>query len=201
MRNTLLILTLTLVSFLPAFAQNETAPMIENDINYENWNHKNVFGEGKTKLRDFAEGKKLVLVVYFAAWCHNWRHEAPFLQKMYEKYRDQGFAIIGVAEYDSIENTKANLDKLLINFPVVYESESLSERTETKMYKYRTSVGDTRKWGSPWHIFIDPSTMEKKGDVLVRRAFTISGEVEDEKVEAFIRERLGLAPGAPATGK
>lgn len=175
-----------------AHSQNETAPLVENDIQYENWNYRNVFGDGKTKLRDFAEGKKLVLVVYFSAWCHNWRHEAPFVQMLHEKYKDSGLGVIGVAEYDSVEQTRGNLNSLSITFPTVYESDSLSERTNTKMYTYRTSVGDTRKWGSPWHIFIETSSMEAKGDVLVRRAFTVSGELEDEKVEAFVRERLGL---------
>lgn len=197
----ILIITLTAVFGISAFAQKETAPLVENNIQYENWNYKNVFGDGKTKLRDYAEDKKLVLVVYFAAWCHNWGHEAPFIQKLYEKYKNDGFGVIGVAEYDSVEMTRGNLQGNSITFPAVYESESLNDKTKTKMYEYRMSVGDTRKWGSPWHIFIETSKMEKKGDVLVRRAFTVSGEVEEEKVEAFVREKLGLPAETPAVVK
>lgn len=198
---TIILITLTAVFSLTALAQNETAPLVENELKYENWHYKNVFGDGKTKLRDFAEGKKLVLVVYFAAWCHNWRHEAPLIQQLHEKYKDRGLGIIGVAEYDSVEKTRKNLNDLFVTIPAVYESESLSDRTNTKMYAYRTSVGDTRKWGSPFHVFFETSQMTEKGDVVVTRAFTVSGEVEDEKVEAFIRERLGLPRENPSTPK
>lgn len=201
MRTILAILIMTVASFAPALAQNETAPLVDSSIEYENWHLKNVFDDGKTKLRDFISDKKLVLVVYFAAWCHNWRHEAPFIQKMHDKYKDQGLGVIGVAEFETVERTRTNLNELKIMFPVVYESDALSARTETKFYKYRTAVGDTRKWGSPWHIFIETASMEKKGDVIVRRAYTVSGEVQEGPVEAFIREKLGLAPEATPMGK
>ena len=41
------------------------------------------------------------MVVYFAPWCGNWRHEAPVAARLYEKYKDQGFEVIGVSEYGS----------------------------------------------------------------------------------------------------
>ncbi len=47
------------------------------------------------------------MVVYFAPWCGNWRFEAPVAAKLYEKYKAQGFEVIGVSEYASREDVKA----------------------------------------------------------------------------------------------
>jgi thiol-disulfide isomerase/thioredoxin len=185
-------LVILLFSFVFASAQTEQAPIVEKDLNYKNWTYKNVRGEGETNLRDFAQGKKLVMVVYFAPWCPNWKHEAPFAQKMYEKYKASGFDVIGVGEYDTVEKMKTNLEALKITFPAVYESDSTAAKQKTLHYEYRKAVGDTRSWGSPWNIFIEPAVMEKKGDVLLKKAFIVNGELIEAEAEKFIREKLGL---------
>src|SRR5215210_4421180 len=108
-----------LFSFVFVSAQTEQAPILEKELNYKNWTYKNARGEGETNLRDFTKGKKLVMVVYFAPWCPNWKHEAPFAQKMYEKYKANGFDVVGVGEYDTVEAMKTNLETFKITFPVV----------------------------------------------------------------------------------
>ena len=188
----LFILAILLLSFTFAFAQNEQAPVVEKELVYKAWTYKNVRTGQDMNLRDLTAGKKLVMVVYFAAWCPNWKHEAPFAQKLYEKYKANGFEIVGVAEYDSIDNTKASMDNYKITFPVVMESESRAYKQNTLHYQYRRAVGDTRNWGSPWNIFLQPSMLEKKGDVLVKKAFIVSGELIEAEAEAFVREKLGL---------
>jgi thiol-disulfide isomerase/thioredoxin len=181
-----------------ALAQNEQAPIIERDIEYKDWTYKSIRTGDEVNLRKFAAGKKLVIVVYFAPWCNNWRHDAPMLQRLYDKYRAAGLEIIAVGEYDPLEMMKANLDALKVTFPAVYESQSRAEKTSTLHFGYRRTTGDDRNWGSPWYIFLTPATIEKKGDALVRRAFVINGEMIEEEGEKFIRDRLGLA--APPTG-
>ena len=191
---TLFILAILLLSSAFAFAQNEQAPVVEKELAYKDWTYKNVRADAQINLRDFAKGKKLVLVVYFAPWCPNWRHEAPFVQRMYEKYKAAGFDVIGVGEYqDSPEQMKTNLETFKITFPVVLESDSRAAKQTTLHYGYRRFVGDTRSWGSPWNIFLQPALLEKKGDVLVQKAFIVNGELIETEAEAFIREKLGLA--------
>ncbi len=159
---TLLFFAILLLSFTFAPAQNhEYAPVEEKDIQYKNWNYKSVSG-GEINLRDFAKGKKLVMVVYFAPWCPNWKLEAPIAQRFYEKYKADGFDVIGVGEYDTIEAIKTSLDTLKVTFPVVYELDikDAKERTDAKQktlhYAYRQTTGDKRNWGSPWNIFLIP---------------------------------------------
>lgn len=174
------------------FGQNEQAPILEKEISYKNWTYKNVRTGDEINLRDFAKGKKLVMVVYFAPWCSNWRYDAPMLERLYEKYKANGLDVIAVGEYDPVDSMKANLDTLKITFTAVHESESRADKQKTLHYEYRKSTGDTRGWGSPWYIFLMPSMMEKKGDTLTKKTFVINGEMIEADGEKFIREKLGL---------
>jgi hypothetical protein len=82
---TLLLLAVTLFSATFALAQShEYAPVQEKEISYKNWNYKSVRDGKEINLRDFAKGKKLVMVVYFAPWCPNWKLEAPVAQRLYD---------------------------------------------------------------------------------------------------------------------
>lgn len=174
------------------FGQNEQAPIVEREISYKNWTLKSIRTGEDVTLSDLAKGKKLVIVVYFAPWCGNWRWDARFLPRLYDKYKDKGLEIVGVGEYDPVTNMKTNLDSLKITFPAVYESESRDDREKTKHFDYRRSTGDSRKWGSPWYIFLTPAAFEKKGDTLVKKTHVINGEMIEVEGEKFIRERLGL---------
>ncbi len=187
-------LGIILFTFVFTFGQNEQSPIVEKEIDYKNWTYKDVRTDKDVNLRDFTKGKKLTMVVYFAPWCGNWRHDAPMLEKLYEKYKGNGLDIIAVGEYDPIVSMKSVFDTLKLTFPVVYESVSRSEKEKTLHYQYRRSTGDTRGWGSPWYIFLTPSVMEKKGDTLTKKTFVINGEMIEAEGEQFIRKNLGLPP-------
>jgi thiol-disulfide isomerase/thioredoxin len=190
-------LAIILLTFVFASAQNEQAPVVDKQFEYKNWNYKSARGDDEIDLRKFAKDKKLVMVVYFAPWCPNWRHEAPFAEKLYEKYKANGFDVIGVSEYDTANAAKTNLDELKITFPVVYESQSRDDREKTLHFGYRKETGDTRKWGSPWNVFLLPENIQKKGDVLTKAAPVVNGELIETDAEKFVREKLGLPTEAP----
>jgi thiol-disulfide isomerase/thioredoxin len=173
-------------------AQTEQAPLLEKEIKYKDWTYKSVRDEKAVNLREFTNNKKLVMVVYFAPWCPNWKHEAPFAQRLYEKYKANGFDVVGVGEYDTLEAMKTNLDQFKITFPVVYESDARDAKQKTPHYEYRKAVGDTRSWGSPWNIFLEPAKLTKKGDILTEKTFIVNGELIEAEAEKFVREKLGL---------
>ncbi len=187
------------LTFVPA--QTEQAPLLEKEIKYKNWTYKSIRDDKNINLREFAKNKKLVMVVYFAPWCPNWKHEAPFAQKLYEKYKTNGFDVIGVGEYDTVDAMKTNLDTLKITFPVVYESDSKEAKQKTLHYEYRKAVGDTRGWGSPWNVFLEPSKLTKNGDVLTEKTFIVNGELIEAEAEKFVREKLGLPAEESKAGK
>ena len=103
-RLTILALFLLMV-FAPGAARaqagHEYAPLQEKTINYKEWTLNDLKDDKPVALRSLMQGKKLVMVLYFAPWCPNWKNEAPVAAKLYEKYKGQGFEIIGVSEYGS----------------------------------------------------------------------------------------------------
>jgi thiol-disulfide isomerase/thioredoxin len=136
------------------------------------------------------QGKKLVLVVYFAPWCPNWRNEAPVAARLYEKYKDQGFGVIGVSEYGTRDTVSAFFAPGGAPYPVVSESELRDDREKTSHFGYRQLTGDTRRWGSPWNIFLEPATLAKTGDVLTEKAWVVNGELIEADVDKFIADHL-----------
>ncbi|MDH3492911.1 MAG: redoxin domain-containing protein [Acidobacteriota bacterium] len=173
---------------------HEYASISEKEIEYKNWTYKNVLTGEEVSLREFAKDKKLVQVFYLAHWCHSSNYQAPITQKLYEKYKDDGFAVVGVSLYGDLESTQNKIRWWRFTFPVVGESFSSRERKSTLHYKYRTATGDTRKWATPWNIFLAPGEFKEKGDTLVEKAFVANGELIEEEAEKFIRQKLGLAP-------
>ena len=188
----ILALMIVLFSFALASAQNEQSPLQEKEVKYKDWTYQAVNSNENINLRDFTADKKLVLVVYFAPWCPNWKHEAPFAEKLYEKYKSNGLGVIGIGEYDTVDAMKTNLTDKKITFPVVYESDSKDAKKKTLHYDYRKTTGDTRSWGSPWNIFLEPAKLSKKGDVLTEKTFIVNGELIETDVEKFVREKLDL---------
>jgi thiol-disulfide isomerase/thioredoxin len=179
-----------------SFGQNEQAPIVEKEIGYKDWVYKNVQTGDDMNLRKFTFGKKLVMVVYFAPWCPNWKHDLPFIQAMYDKYKGNGFDVIAVGEYDPVDSMKAHIGQYKLTYPVVWESDARTARQKTPHYEYRQSVGDTRNWGSPWYIFLEVDKLEPGGQILAKRAPVVSGELIRPEAEKFIREKLGLAATA-----
>lgn len=185
-------LAILLIGFTASSAQHEYAPLQEKEIKYKNFNYKSARDDKNIDLREFVKGKKLVMVVYLAAWCPNWRLEAPVAQRLYDKYKAQGFDVIGVGEYATAADTKTSLDALKVTFSVVSESDSRDAKQKTAHYDYRKSIGDTRNWGTPWNIFIEPASLKKDGDTLLKKAFVVNGELVEAEAEKFIRQKLGL---------
>jgi thiol-disulfide isomerase/thioredoxin len=174
-------------------AQHEYAPLEEKTVNYKNWTLKSLQDDKPVDLRTLMQGKKLVMVVYFAPWCPNWRNEAPIAEALYEKYKDRGFQVIGVSEYATREDVRNYFGPSGPPYPIVSESESREDRDKTPHFGYRQGTGDTRKWGSPWNIFLEPALVAKTGDVLTEKAWVVNGELIEADVDKFISEHLNVA--------
>jgi thiol-disulfide isomerase/thioredoxin len=193
--NRILLIALALMfssSALYAQVSHEYAPLLEKEITYKDFTYKNIKDEKPVDLREFATGKKLVLVVYFAPWCPNWRNEAPVAAKLYEKYKTNGLDVIGVGEYASRDDVKNYFGPAGPAFTIVTESDSRDAREKTPHYSYRQKTGDTRKWGSPYNVFLTPANLTPKGEVLTEKTWVVNGELIEADVEKFIREQLGL---------
>jgi thiol-disulfide isomerase/thioredoxin len=172
---------------------HEWAPLLEQKLDYKDWTFKSLKDGAPTNLRELTKGKKLVLVVYFAPWCGNWKAEAPTLWRLYDKYKAQGFEVVAVNEYGSVDDSKKYFESQGGSpFPVVVESEAGDQKEKTTHYAYRKSVGDPRNWGSPFNVFLEPAKLNASGELLTEKAYVVGGELVEKDVERFVRERLGL---------
>jgi len=190
------------LAFMPAaFAQDghEYSPLVEKTVNYKNWTLNDLKDNKPVDLRSLVQRKKLVMVVYFAPWCPNWRNEAPVAARLYEKYKDQGFGVIGVSEYATRDAVTAFFVPAGAPYPVVSESELREDRDKTAHYGYRQLTGDARKWGSPWNIFLEPATLTKSGELLTEKAWVVNGELIEADVDKFIADHLKPATAAVIT--
>lgn len=183
-------------TFTVAYGQADPSPIVEKEIRYKDWTYKNLNGGGETNLRQFVHGKKLVMIAYWSPWCPGWKRDVGFVQAMFAKYGADGLAVIGVAEYDVLDKMKENYEQNKLTFPSVYEAVNLSERTNTAHYAARAAAGDTRKWGTPWYVFLEPSKIQADGDVVETKPFIVNGELVRSDAEKFIREKLGLTAAA-----
>ena len=195
----LLMLSIFALVASPALGQagHEFSPLVESTVNYKNWTLKNLKTDEPEDLRKLMAGKKLVMIVYFAPWCGNWRNEAPIAAKLYDKYKGQGFQVIGVSEYASRDDVRNYFGANGPPYPVVTESESRDDKQKSLHYGYRQLTGDKRNWGSPWNIFLEPDKVNANGEVLAEKAWVVNGELIEDEVDKFIASKVG-APSASA---
>jgi thiol-disulfide isomerase/thioredoxin len=178
---------------------HEYSPLVEKTVNYKNWTLNDLKDNKPVDFRSLAQGKKLVMVVYFAPWCPNWRNEAPVAARLYEKYKEQGFTVIGVSEYGARADVSNFFAPTGSPYPVVSESESREDRDKTTHYGYRQATGDTRKWGSPYNVFLEPGMLAKTGDVLTEKAWVVNGELIEADVDKFIADHLKMKTASVIT--
>src|SRR5213080_2815150 len=142
-RLVLILLTLIIIpAALRAQGNHEYSPLQEKTVNYKSWTLNDLVVSKPVSLRSLMQGKKLVMLLYFAPWCPNWRNEAPVAARLYDKYKAQGFEIIGVSEYGARADVKNFFAPTGAPYPVVSESETREERDKTAHYAYRQLTGD-----------------------------------------------------------
>ena len=64
-----------------------------------------------------AQRGNVVVVNFWASWCVPCRDEAPILQSLWERYRDRGVVLVGIAYADAESKSLAFIDEFGITYP------------------------------------------------------------------------------------
>ncbi len=81
------------------------------------------------KLSDYVGKGKVVVVDFWASWCPPCRAEIPKLQALKQKYGDR-FDVLGIAVWDTPEDTRKAIQELNITWPVIVGTHKLTEPTD-----------------------------------------------------------------------
>lgn len=175
-------------------AKPDYAPIIERKLDYYDFTYQTVEG-GPFDLRDYAQGKSVVIVEYLAGWCPNSNRNGHIVERLWTKYRERGLGVVGVAEYSDADELRIHIGRIGIDYTFVVETRKREQRKDSSHYKYRRAVGDKRKWGTPFYVIIDTRDIEPatQNGPLVRRVYTVSGELVEAEADQFIRERVADA--------
>jgi len=116
---------------------------------------------------------KVVLLDFWASWCGPCRIEIPWFVQMQEKYREQGFAVIGVAMQDSPEAVKQFYQNFRLNYPV--------------------AMGDDKLAASYGGIFGLPTSfvIGRDGRIYAQHSGTTASEVFQKEIEQLLAEKPG----------
>ncbi|SEN08001.1 Peroxiredoxin [Lihuaxuella thermophila] len=111
---------------------------------------------------------KAVMLNFWASWCEPCRTEMPAMQKVYEKYKDQGFVIVAVniAETDVAASQFAK--QYGLTFPIWMDR----DREAVRLYQIRPI---------PTSFFIDPEGM-------IRRK--VEGPLDVSRLELYVNPIL-----------
>ncbi len=143
----------------------------DNSTGYGEYNFKLTTIDGdEVSLADYRG--KVVLVNFWATWCGPCVVETPALVRMYNKYKKQGFAVIGVA----------------------LQSEEDGVKNFAKKYRIPYAVGrDTEEdIGLRYQVFALPSSFLFSPDGKVKRAFT--GFIAEDVLEGELKNLLASVP-------
>lgn len=114
---------------------------------------------------------KVVIVDFWASWCGPCRLGMPFLQELYEKYKDKGLEVVGV----NLDTKQENIEKFIAKLSTKPSFILLWDPKGTTPAVYKVS-------GMPTTLFID-----KKGTIRYRH---IGFKEEDKATYRKLIEQL-----------
>jgi peroxiredoxin len=114
---------------------------------------------------------KVVLLDFWATWCHGCKVEIPWYVEFQNKYRDDGLTAIGVSmDDDGWKSVKPFLKEHQLSYPVVIGNQDLANR-----YGGLTSL--------PMTLLIDRS-----GKIAESHAGVVDKDAFENKIKALLHE-------------
>lgn len=107
----------------PAPTQAQAAATAQSGDKLMNFETSDINGE-PISFADFSD-KKVIMVNFWETWCPPCMGELPELEALYEKYKDEGFMLLGVCSNSEKEEILSTVDRLGLTYPVFMVTDSL----------------------------------------------------------------------------
>ena len=114
---------------------------------------------------------KVVLLDFWATWCHGCKTEIPWYMEFQNKYKDKGLAVIGVSmDDDGWKSVKPFLEEQKMNYAVVIGNEALA-----KLYSVDAL---------PVTLLID-----RNGKIAVSHVAMVEKDAFEKEIRALLQDR------------
>ncbi|HVM30462.1 MAG TPA: TlpA disulfide reductase family protein [Candidatus Limnocylindrales bacterium] len=109
---------------------------------------------------------QVVWINFWASWCPPCQEETPVLRDVYERYRDQGLALIAISvQESSVEDVRRYVDTYGLSFTVGFDA------TSAVFQSYRAFGLPTQFFidrdGTIQHIVLGPVTRDQAANLIV----------------------------------
>ncbi|HEY5701092.1 MAG TPA: TlpA disulfide reductase family protein, partial [Gammaproteobacteria bacterium] len=71
---------------------------------------------------------KITIVNFWASWCFPCRYEMPLLQKIHDRFRDDGLSVVAIAVDDEFADAKAYQAEKQFTFAMLFDADGASKR-------------------------------------------------------------------------
>jgi peroxiredoxin len=119
-------------------------------------------GAGKEVKLSELRGK-VVLVNFWATWCHGCQEEIPWFEEFSRKYGEQGLVVIGVSmDSDGWKEVRPWIKEKGVSYPIVIGSEALAKKYGLEGMPLTALVGRDGKIAATHAGVVDREETEKK---------------------------------------
>jgi len=117
---------------------------------------------GKT-VRLSAYKGKVVVVDFWATWCHGCKEEIPWFMEFQKKYKHQGLTVIGVSmDEDGWKAVKPFVKQKRMNYQVVLGSEELASRYRLESMPLTVLIGRDGRIAASYSGVVEKDVFEKE---------------------------------------
>lgn len=93
---------------------------LDEKVKAQNFVLKDLSGH-KVSLEDYRGN--VIMLNFWATWCLPCRIEMPSMEKLYSKFKDDGFTILAIDMLDDADSVRAFKEEYKLNFPILLDSD------------------------------------------------------------------------------
>jgi len=119
------------------------------------------------KLSDYKG--RVVLLNFWATWCHGCVLEIPWFIEFQERYKDSGLSVIGVSIDEGWKPVKAFVEEKKVNYPIVIDTEGVRRLYELNAMPMTLLIDRSGEIAASYIGVVDKGTCESKLRTLLQQ--------------------------------